>query len=72
LLICLQINQQTIAGKLVARKTALTGGLRTFGLGVVAESLGLSGGDLLELEPARPPRAGFFVDAVEVQVVPEA
>ena len=45
---------------------------RTFGLGVVAESLGLSGGDLLELEPARPARAGFFVDAVEVQVVPEA
>jgi hypothetical protein len=45
---------------------------RTFGLGVVAESLGLSGGDLLEFEPASPPRAGFFVNPVEVQVVPEA
>ena len=28
LLICLQINQQTIAGKIAARKAALTGGLR--------------------------------------------
>jgi hypothetical protein len=27
LLICLQINQQTIAGKVVARNAALTGGL---------------------------------------------
>src|SRR6266404_576854 len=27
LLICLQINQQTIAGKIAARKAALTGGL---------------------------------------------
>jgi hypothetical protein len=28
LLICLQINQQTIAGKVLARKAALAGGLR--------------------------------------------
>src|SRR5260221_8978026 len=30
LLICLQINQQTMAGKVGARKAALTGGLRIY------------------------------------------